>query len=114
MSLDTETIYFSVIVSLDESGGTLGVVTAGKGQDEALIVFRGPEDAWAFQERDDRYSAAEGFTVVGMEPVAISALLDKQGLQLVALPEEWTGSGRVDLFTAENFLELLDGAEVTG
>lgn len=114
MSRDTDSAIIrpTVLVSLDQAEGTLGVVTAGKGEDEALIVFRGPEDAWAFQEHDDRYSAAEGFSVVGMELPAISALLDKQGIGNVAVPEEWTGSGGVDTFTAANFLELLDTAEI--
>ncbi len=110
--MDTSIIHPTVIVRVDDGEGTWGVVTAGKGEDEALIVFRGPEDAWAFQERNG-YSAAEGFAVVGMEHPAISALLDKQGLHLVALPEEWTGSSEasVDTFTAGVFLELLDTAE---
>lgn len=114
MSRDTDDTIIrpAVLVSLDDAEGTLGVVTSGKGEDEALIVFRGPEDAWAFQESNDRYSAAEGFSVVGMEPPAISALLDKQGIGNVALPEEWTGSGGVDTFTAANFLKLLDTAEI--
>ncbi|MEJ7873368.1 MAG: hypothetical protein WKF67_14000 [Rubrobacteraceae bacterium] len=114
MSEDTHVIRPTVLVRLDEEEGTLGVVTSGKGEEEALIVFRGPEDAWAFQERNGRYSAAEGFSVIGMEPVAVSALLDKQGLGNVALPEEWTGTGGVDRFSAANFLELLDTAEIVG
>lgn len=105
-------IHPTVLVRLD--GDTMEAVTARDEGHEALIVFRGPEDAWAFQRHNGRYSAAEGFSVVGMEPVAVASLLDKHGLAYVAMSEEWTGSGGVDLFTAANFLELLDTAERVG
>lgn len=109
--MSTDVIYPTVLVQVD--GDTLGTVTAGEGEDEALIVFRGPDDARGFQRSNGRYSAEAGFSVVGMERDAIAALLEKQAIPLVAMPEAWTGSGRVDTFTAANFLELLDTAERT-
>jgi len=113
MSADTFTISPTVIVRLDEQEGTLGVVSANQGPDEALVVFRGPEDAWAFQRTSGKYTEAEGFLVVGMDRNAVAALLDKQGLRYVAMPEAWTedASGGVDLLSAGNFLEFLDESE---
>jgi hypothetical protein len=113
MSADTFTLCPTTIMRVDEQEGKLGVVSAGHGPDEALVVFRGPEDAWAFQRTSGKYTEAEGCTVVGMDRNAVAALLDKQGLRYVAMPEGWTGdpSGRVDLFSAENFLKFLDESE---
>jgi hypothetical protein len=89
-------------------------VTVGKGLDEALLVFRGPEDARAYQEATGNHGRGEGFEIVGMAREAVEALLEQHGLSRVAMPEPWTGTGRVDLFTAENFLRLLEHAEVSG
>lgn len=114
MSADTSTIYPTVLVNADHGEKTLGVVTAVEGEQEALVVFRGPNDARAYQQTSGKHSAEEGFELIGMSRKALSALLDKQDLSWVALPEEWTGSGGVDFFTSENFLELLDTAEPIG
>ncbi len=89
----------------------IGVVTVGKGHDEALLVFRGPEEARAYQEASGKHVRGIGFEFVGMTREAVRAVLDKHDLSRVAMPEPWTGTGRVDLFTAENFLRLLEEAE---
>ena len=88
----------------------IGVVTVGKGQGEALLVFRGPEDARAYQEASGKHVRESGFELVGMSREAVAAVLDNHGLSRVAMPEPWTGTARVDLFTAENFLRLLEHA----
>ncbi len=92
---------------------SIGVVTASKGPDEALLVFCGPEDARAYQKATGKHDGREGFELVGMTREAIAAVLDKHGLSRVAMPEPWTGTARVDLFTAENFLRLLEHAGVS-
>jgi hypothetical protein len=107
--MSTLTISPTVIVRLDEREEKLGVVTVGEGPDEAVIVFRGPEDAFAFRRMSGKYTEAQGFVVIGMGRDSLAKLLDKWGLCRVAVPERWTGSGGVDLFSAESFLALLDG-----
>ncbi len=85
----------------------IGVVTVGKGPDAALLVFRGPEDARAYRDASGKHARGLGFELVGMTREAVASVLDKHGLSRVAMPEPWTGDARVDLFTAENFLEIL-------
>lgn len=109
MSESTFVLAPTVILRLDAEG-TLGVVTAGEGPKEALIVFRGPEDARGYQRTTGKHTEAEGFKLIGMGEEALVALLDKLGLSMVAMPEPWTGdaSSRVDLFSRENFLRFLE------
>jgi hypothetical protein len=97
----------TVLVRLE--GDTFGVVTVGTGEDEALVVFRGPEDAWGYQRTTGKHTAEEGFMVLGLTDVALASMLDKHGLSWVAMPEPWTGEAadRVDMFTAENFMGML-------
>ena len=91
----------------------LGFVTAGKGAEEALIVFRGPEDARGYQEDSGKHTAAEGFQLIGMTPDAIESLLEVLDVHRVAMPEPWTGGqGRVDLFDRENFIRFLKEARI--
>ncbi len=105
----TFTLAPTVILRLDAEG-TLGVVTAGEGPEEALLVFRGPEDARGYQRTTGKHATAEGFQLIGMGEEAVAALLDKHGLSWVLMPEPWTGdaSSGVDLFTRENFIRFLE------
>ncbi len=97
------------VLVLDREGDeTFGFVTAWEGEGKALIVFRGPEDAFGFQKHTGRYTPGEGFRVIGMDHQALEALLDKEGIEYVALPEPWTGKGMVDLFEASNFIAMLE------
>ena len=58
----------TVIVRDREGDETFGFVTANvMGEDEALIVFRGPEDAFAFQAHTGRCTPEEGYRVIGMD-----------------------------------------------
>jgi len=95
-------------VGLRPSGG--GLVTAGEGEKRALIVFRGPEDAFAYQRHTGKHTDAEGFKVVGvLEERALATILETQDLRYVAMPEPWAGGAAgVDLFTAGNFLRMLE------
>ena len=85
------------------------MVTVGEGKDEALLVFRGPEDAWDYQRTTGKHTAEEGFMVLGLGDEALTAMLDKHGLSWVAMPEPWTGEAGsgVDLFRRESFLGML-------
>lgn len=100
----------TVILRLDEEEETLGTATVRKDGMEALMVFRGPEDAFAFQRQAGKHTAAEGFEVIGMGRDGVAALLGKHGLDHVIMPERWTGGAdaSADVFTADNFLRLLD------
>ncbi len=105
----TDEFVLAPTVPVRKLPGRLGVVTARSGGKEALIVFRGPEDARGYQRTTGKHTAAEGFQLVGMGEEALAALLDMHGLSWVAMPEPWTGdsSSGVDLFTRENFLSFL-------
>lgn len=91
----------------------LGVVTATQDGKEALIVFRGPEDARGYQRTTGKHTEAEGFKLIGMSEEAVVAVLDTHELSWVLMPEPWTGDAvsGVDLFARENFLELLATSE---
>ncbi len=99
----------TVIMSDREGDETFGFVTAFEGEGRALVVFRGPEDAFAFQKQTGRYGPEEGCRVIGMDHEALDALLEREGIGYVAMPETWVGGdGRVDLFTADNFIRMLE------
>lgn len=88
------------------------LVTIGKEEDtEALVVFRGPEDARAFQEVAGWCDERHGFELTDAGREDLAAILDERGLLYVAMPEPWTGEGGVDLFNADAFLLLLEDAE---
>ena len=102
----------TVILRPDDSG--IGVVTAGEGEREALIVFRGPEDAHGFRTEAGKYTAAEGFLLVGMGHEALASLIDLLGVRLVAVPgSPYTGGaeGGVDAFDAAGFVSALEESE---
>ena len=75
---------------------------------EALLVFRGEEDAEAFRRATGRYPASAGFKAASLDQEGISGVLAMHGLDVVAMPEPWTGVGDVDLFEGENFIRLLE------
>ena len=75
---------------------------------EALLVFRGEEDAEAFRRDTGRCPASEGFGAVNLSGEEIADVLAMHGLAIVAMPEPWTGAGGVDLFEGENFIRLLE------
>ncbi len=106
----TEQPVTPTVLMLDREGDeTLGLVTAFEGEDKALIVFRGPEDAFRFQHHSGRYTLEEGYIAVGMDHEALDALLEREAIGYVAMPERWVGGdGGVDLFTRDNFFALLE------
>jgi hypothetical protein len=115
MSTDTFTLAPTVLVRM-EADGNFGVVTvpAGEDEDEALMVFRGPEDAWDYQRTSGKHTAEEGFEVIGLGDTALAAMLEKTGISWVVMPEPWTDdmTGGSHLFTRERFFGLLEAARV--
>jgi hypothetical protein len=103
----TGTFLLAPTVSVRLEAESYSVVTAREG--EALIVFRGPEDARAYQRTSGKHTEAEGFIVLGLSDRALAAMLDKHALSWVVMPEPWTGdsSAGSDLFTRDNFMRLL-------
>lgn len=63
-----ETIMITpTVLVLDREGDeTFGFVTAWEGEGRALIVFRGPEDAFRFQQLEGLYTEREGYLVVSL------------------------------------------------
>ena len=99
----------TVIVRDREGDETFGFVTAFEGEGKALIVFRGPEDAFRFQEHTGRFAPGEGYRVIGMDHLALVALLEMEGIRYVVMPERWVGGvAGVDLFEAKNFIRMLE------
>ena len=77
-------------------------------------MFRGPEeDARGLQAAADKYTAAEGFLLIGMQHEALASLIDMLGVRLVVMPESpYTGGdGGVDAFEAGDFVALLEESE---
>jgi hypothetical protein len=75
---------------------------------EALVVFRGPEDAAGYQRDSGKHTAEEGFERVGMAAGAIDALLRESGLEWVHLAAPWGTNEPGALFGAESFIWLLE------
>ncbi len=63
-------------------------------------------DAEAFKQANG--SLPGGLTAVSIDHEQVADILTMHELSAVAMPEAWTGRGRVDLFTADNFLRLLE------
>lgn len=66
MTEQTFTVRPTVIVRLSEEEGTLGAVSVGAGEEEALIVFRGLEDARSYQEHTGKHTLEKGHKLVGV------------------------------------------------
>jgi hypothetical protein len=79
---------------------------------EALIVFRNPEDARKFQEDAGKYSADEGFKLIGMSEKAIAAVLKKWGIRWVHMPKKWGSDDEVWTFEGESFVRMLEESRV--
>jgi hypothetical protein len=104
------TILPTVLIRLDHE--RMEVVTVGKSEETALIVFRSPEDAAGYQEDAPKHTTDEGFELVGMTHVGLAALLEKHGLQWVHMPEPWGSDEPGAFFEAPNFLRMLEESVV--
>lgn len=108
---ETEGFVLSPTVIVRVEGDEFGVVTTGRAEEKALIVFRSPEEAQKYQKQAGEYQPSEGFKRARLGKEEIAAILETQGIANVAMPEPWVGGdGRVDLFTKENFLLFLKSA----
>jgi hypothetical protein len=108
MSDDVFILEPTVLYRLDPGRDLAGAATARTEIGEALLVFRSEADAEAFRRTTGRCPASEGFGAVNVDHEQIADLLAAHNLSVVAMPERWTGRGRVDLFTGENFLQFLE------
>ncbi len=100
----------TLIMRFDAQENLIGVLTAGEGDEEALMVFRSSEDAEAFVEYTGQYALAEGFKLVAVGHETIAALLEKRGIRWVAMPEPRPSGddAGVDVFAAEDFISMLE------
>lgn len=114
MSADTHVIHPTTLYAMDTADPealTVRAATAPSPEGDALVVFRSRADAEAYRAGTGNHPASEGWQLLDLDRDLIARLLQMHGLGAVVMPEEWTGTGGTDLFTAEGFLELLDTAE---
>ena len=105
---DGFTLTPTVLYRMDPERDLLAAATTPTEIGEALLVFRSEEDAEAFRRATGRYPASAGFKAASLDQEGISGVLAMHGLDVVAMPEPWTGVGDVDLFEGENFIRLLE------
>jgi hypothetical protein len=103
----------TVLYRMDPERDLQSTATVPTAYGEALIVFRGPEDAQGYQRTTGKHTAEEGFKPVSLSGEEISGVLDIHGLSVVAMPEPWTGeaSSGVDVFARDNFFRFLEECE---
>lgn len=117
MIVDTSIIHpttLYVVDTTDPDALTVRAATAPAPEGEDLIVFRSRTDAEAYRAGTGNHPESEGWRLLDLDRDLIAELLEMHGLSAVVMPEEWTGTGGTDLFTAAGFLELLDTAERVG
>lgn len=73
----------------------------------ALPVFRNEEDTIRYMA-DSSHNPYDGFRIIPMDHETIAGVLAIMGVGHVALSEAWTSSGGVDVFTGENFVQMLE------
>jgi hypothetical protein len=87
---------------------SMEVVTVPRGGEAALVVFRGPEEAAAYQESSGKHTGEEGFEFIGMYEDGVAAVLEKHSLKWVLLAPP-PGSGEEgSLFKAKSFIRFLE------
>ncbi len=111
---DVFTLTPTVLYRMDPERDLMTVASVPTETGEALLVFRSEEDAEAFRRDTGRCPASEGFKAVNLGDEEIADVLAIHDLDVVAMPEPWTGdaSSYVDLFTRDSFLELLELSEL--
>jgi len=117
MSTDTHVIHPTTLYAMDTTDPealTVRAASAPSPEGDALLVFRSRADAEAYRAGTGNHPASEGWRLLDLDRDLIARLLQMHGLGAVVMPEEWTGTGGTDLFSAANFLELLDTAEIVG
>jgi len=107
---DTFILEPTVLYRMDPERDLQSTATVPTEIGEALIVFRGPEDARGYQRTTGKHTAEEGFKPVSLSGEEISGVLDMHDLSVVAMPEMWTGdaSSYVDVFSRGNFFRFLE------
>ena len=100
---EDEELITPTVVRLTDSDGVRLVETPVPGGDaRALVVCRSEEDACAFMETAG-YTEEGGYKPASVGHEELRVLLNACGLDQVAMPEAWTGSGLVNFFDAEGF-----------
>jgi hypothetical protein len=105
-----ETLEPTVLYRMDLERDLQSTATVPTEIGEALIVFRGPEDARGYQRTTGKHTDEEGFKPVNLDHEQVADVLAMHGLSVVAMPEPWTGeaSSGVDVFAGEDFIRLLE------
>ncbi len=106
------TILPTVLIRLGPE--SMEAVTVSGDDGEALVVFRGPEDAAGYQHDSGKHTADEGFERIGMTHEAIAALLEKHDLGWVLLTAPWDSDEEGSLFKAASFVRFLEASQSAG
>ena len=73
--------------------------------ENALIVFRGEEEAEAFRADTGQYPAEEGYGLVGVDPIGIARTCLRHGFDAVCVPDApWRSHGDA----AVRFCDVVD------
>ncbi len=105
-----ETTYITPHVVGRGRDNDIEVVKAAHEGITALPVFRSEMDAIHFMA-DSGNTPDLGFRPLAVDHREVADLLSIMGIAHVALSEAWTGTGGVDVFTGENFVEMLASAD---
>jgi hypothetical protein len=112
-NMTEETIYVTPTAIFRAGRGTreAAVVDGEKGR--ALFLFRNEEDAEEYRRHTGIYPAEEGFKPVSLEVGALRDVLAEYGCTHVVSPKPLTADSEgPDFFAAEDFIAMLEGAEM--
>jgi hypothetical protein len=76
----------------------------------ALFVFRNEEEAEGYRREYGLYPEEDGFKVLPAEDEVVRDLLAMHHCTHVVTPVSWLGEESSDLYTAEDFMKVLESA----
>ncbi len=102
-----ETIHITPHVVARTGGKSMELVKSTHEGVTALPVFRNELDAMRFMADSD-HNPYDGFRPVPVDHEMLAGLLAIMGIDHVAASEAWTGTGSVDLFKGDVFVQMLE------
>jgi hypothetical protein len=109
-----EAVYISPVVlcriTLTQEEIKIESVTIEREGVHALFVFRNEEDAESYRREFGIYPEEDGFKVLPAEDEVVRDLLAMHHCTHVVTPNSWLGEESSDLYTAEDFMRILESA----